>query len=126
LIPRHNRDDINRIIDPISNSPHNHTRHGPAAKEVLAGLRRERAEAFRDNPKTALERFPEYAPLHAADATLEAISQHYSGSRRGNAIVARMHRDLGNRLERGASIPTRQQAFKSIANALDRGQYGYW
>jgi len=126
LIPRNNRNDVDNIIDPVPDSPYNHTHHGPAAKEVLAGLRRERAEAFRDHPKAALERFPEYAPLHAADATLEAVSQTYSGSRRGNAIVARMHRDLANRLEHGASIPTRQQAFKSIANALDRGQYGFW
>jgi len=70
----------------------------------------------------ALEQFPEYKPLQDADKTLEAVSQRFSGSQRGNAIVAGMHRDLANQLERGAPIPTPQQAFNIIAiKAQGRG-----
>jgi len=89
-------------------------------KEVPTGLLQKKAEASSEKPKAVLKEL-ECDPFHAANETLEAISQRFSGSQRGNAIVARMDRYLANQLERGASIPTPQQAFKYIANAMSRG-----
>jgi len=117
LTPRNNRYLVDKkIIDPIPNSPHNHTHHGPDEKDVQARLRKERADAFKENPKTALESFPEYAPLHAANAALDAVSEKYAGTRRGDALVEKMHRHLADRLERGEAIPSPQQALGMIVS----------
>jgi len=125
LTPRDNRDEIDKLIDPIPGSKHNRTRHGPPAKEVSAGLRRERAAAFRENPKAALEQFPEYGPLHAANEALDTVSEKFSGkTRRGDAMVAKMHRHLANRLEQGASIPSPQQAFGMVSLEMRRISHG--
>jgi len=80
LTPRNNINEVEKIIDPVPGSQHNYTHHGPPAKKVLAGLRQERAKAFREDPKMALEQFPEYKPLQAADKTLEAVSQRSAGT----------------------------------------------
>jgi len=124
LIPSNNRDDVDRVIDPKPGSSYNKTHHGPPAKEVSAGLRRERAKAFKDNPQAALAQFPEYAPLHAAKETLDTVSKRYSASRGGGAIVKRMHNELTNRLGRGAAIPNPQQATRMIHAWLVDREYG--
>jgi len=125
LTPRDNRDEIDKIIDPTSGSKHNRTHHGPPAKEVSAGLRRERAAAFRENPKAALEKFPEYRPLHVANETLDAVSQRFSGSKRGDWYVARMQLDLAKRIGHGSPIPDSKQAIRMIKNDLGHGGQGY-
>jgi len=124
LTPRNNRDNVDKVIDPIPGSKHNRTQHGPPAKEVSAGLRRERAEAFRENPKAALEQFPEYRPLHAANEALDTVSEKFSGTQRGDAMVAKMHRHLAKGLEQGSSIPSPQQAFGMVALEIRRRAHG--
>jgi len=124
LTPRNNRYLVDKkIIDPIANSPLNHTHHGPDAKQVLAGLRRERADSFKENPKAALESFPEYAPLHAANAALDAINEKYAGTRRGDALVKSVHHRLANALERGYSIPGPQKMLNMVrVEMMDLGR----
>jgi len=77
-------------------------------------LRKERSDAFKDNPKAALERFPEYAPLHAANTALDAVNEKYAGTRRGDALVKSVHHRLANALERGTSIPNPQQMLRLV------------
>jgi len=124
LTPRNNRYLVDKkIIDPIPNSPHNHTHHGPEAKDVQAGLRKERADAFKENPKAALERFPEYAPLRAANAALDAVNEKYAGTRRGDALVKSVHNRLANILNAGGSIPEPRQVLNVVGREmLDLGR----
>jgi len=55
---------------------------------------------------------------------LAAVNDRFSGSKRGNAIVLKMQRNLAHRIEHDSPLPNPRQAFGMIANALERGGRG--
>jgi len=129
FLPRKNREDVMSIVNAKkSNSSHNKIHEGPTAKEAQAELdgldRKQKAEAFRENPKKALENYPGDKRLRAACTTLETVSKRFSGSSKGDEMVARMHKHLANKIESGDSIPTSRQALRMITQALGRGGIG--
>jgi len=91
----------------------------PSASAPLQ--RKEMAQAFKVNPTTALEKYPDNQRISAAKATLDEVSQWLP--REGGA-VKRLHNELVNRLARGAVIPNSQQAFGMIHRAMGRGGIG--
>jgi len=53
-------------------------------------------------------------------------SQKYAGSRKGDALVAKMQHYLAGRIEHGTSLPTPQQALGMAQKALGRAAgHGY-
>jgi len=129
LKPRNNRDEIDqKIIDPIPGSKHNQTRHGPPAEEVSAALRKERAEAFKEDPKKALERFPEYAPLHQANEALEAVKTRFEKfkmpQRDKDQVIAVTQKRLANMLEAGHNIPSSQHVVGAMIREV-QAHYGH-
>jgi len=125
ILPISNVSKVEQIIAPIPDSPHNSIHKGPSPKEAQAELRKKtQAEIFIEDPKKALALYPDDARINTASNTLGAVSDRFSGSKRGNAIVLKMQRNLAHRLEHDLPLPNPKQAFGMIANALERGGRG--
>jgi len=80
------------------------------------------ADAFMKNPKQALALYAHNPDVRDANDTLDSVIRRGGGRR--HPMVSQMHRYLAKRIEHGKAIPTPQQAFKMISNALDRGGRG--
>jgi len=127
VYPGDNWEYIQRIKNPFPDSKLNRIHEGPTPKESQAELnRKEQAEAFKQDPEKALERFPEEARLQSAHEALAAVDQKYAGSRKGNALVAKMQHYLAGRIEHDTAIPTPQQALGMAQKVLNRAAgHGY-
>jgi len=127
VYPGDNWDYIQRIKAPFPDSQLNRIHEGPTPKDAQAELlRKEQAEAFKQDPEKALERFPEDTRLQTANEALAAVDQKYAGSRKGNALVAKMQHYLAGRIEQDAALPTPQQALGMAQRALGRAAgHGY-